>query len=202
MNDVTYIADFLATKAERPAAQNLGIGDTVENDILRMHRYTGSITLWDLTNAGKRGRKVTRLSVSASFDSRVDRRLTLEQAARSIEGLRCFDDAKLELEEIDGLDISTYQDRGVDVIPAGFKTIRIKTARLSLEVGYNDFSVEDTTDLSNCPTCIPEGQRKMIPAFYRWVSENFDRIPAMSYHEILSAMSAQGIRYYDYCAMD
>jgi hypothetical protein len=211
---VIHIADYLATKALKTDAQEspltavdepLRIGTTMERGSLRVHRYRDVFELSDLTNAGKRGRKVRRFSVSAAFRSGVDRDAVLEHVAGFLKDLSSFESAEQAINDHlrvhpGSLDLGFGELRGVDVTPAGFKTVKVETARLSLEVGYRSFSVKDLQDPINCPTCIPGDARKtLIPVFYQWVSDNLARIESMSYREVLREMAALDVDYHDYC---
>lgn len=205
---VIHIADYLAAKkAVQTVAvdEPLRVGVTLERGTLRVHRLRDLFQLWDLTNAGKRGRKVRTLSVSPAFRAGIDREEVMEQMARRLATLASFEVAELAvhgflIEHPAALDVSDGELRGVDVTPGGFKPIKVETVRLSLEVGYRSFSVKDLNDPHNRPTCVPGDARKvLIPVFYRWVSDNITRLESMSYREVLREMMAMGIDYHDYC---
>lgn len=208
----------IANAAEREAAQaatpvavatRLAVGCTLENGTLRTHRFRDHLVLWDLTNAGKRGKKVSKLNLQPSFKmSAAHRDAVLEQISILLENLQSYEVAAAVLSQLAAasktIDLSTTEERGVDVIPASFKTITIKTDTLELTASYADFTVRCLKDRHNLPTTMPaiKNGKKSVQQFYTWVSANQERIKTMSYHEVQLAMREQGIRYHSYCAMD
>lgn len=208
---VTNLADREAQAAglSMRVATHLAVGCTFDSGNLRTHRYRDNLVLWDLTNAGKRGKKVTKLNVSPSYTlNSVQRDAILEQTAAVLEKLQSYQLAASLLAELAAtyktIDLSATELRGVDVAPTSVKPIHIKTEILDLTATYSDFSISCLKDQHNQPTAIPaiSNGKKSIPLFYAWVSANQDRIKTMSYQEVLTAMREQGIRYHDYCAMD
>lgn len=191
------------------------IGQVVENGTFRMRRYRESLVLWDLTNAGKRGKRVERLSVTPSYDpvngfKEPNKRLEfLDRLGLRLEHYSTFNQAVRSLKDLlvdypNSLDMETAFERGVDVMPAGFKELRIESPFASIRVEFKDFSVTNLEDKNNEPTCIPaiRGGIKTIPLFYRWVSDNQDSIKHMKYLDILDQMKKLGVPYHTYCAMD
>lgn len=207
------VTDSAEREAVKPAvggvALQLAIGCTLENGTLRTHRYRDHLVLWDLTHAGKRGKKVTKLTLSPSYTvGATHRDAILEQLALVLEMLRSFEVAAALLSHLAStstvLDLSTSEARGVDVAPASFKPITIRTEILDLTASYTDFSIGCLQDQHNQPTAIPalKHNKKAIAQFYTWVAANQDSIKAMSFREVLDAMAEQGIQYHSYCAMD
>jgi hypothetical protein len=185
------------------SAPRLDVGCTLESGSVRMHRFRDHIVLWDLTNAGKRGRKVSK--VSARITSKItERDEALDMLAQVLAPTTSFEAAEQVITAYGGLvELERYEERGVDVQPAGFETIKISTVKLSLEAGYREFTIRCERDKHNLPTAIPrEGATKSVPQFYRWVAANRDRVETMSFHELLTEMLKLNIKYHQYCAMD
>lgn len=203
----------------KTAGTPLQVGRTIlsDNRMLRIHRYTSSVRITDLTNAGKRGKRcgeITLWDLDYIRDEEVLRDLdgllshladspTYQAAANRIRG---FVTAVEMFHPEIGIPpkIEESELRGVDVTPAGFAPVVIKTRNFDLKSDYNDFSIRSNTDKYNLPACIPasKGGKEDIKVFYRWVSDNRDAIERMTYEEVLSGMRTQGIRYHDYCRMD
>jgi hypothetical protein len=202
------LAERVATRwlEQSKTAAGLAVGQTFENDQWRLHRYADSLKATDLTNAGKRGKKVLTLSISYNARDIPVESLTLEMIMLAKRGSnfarmkQAFDEAQ----EVWSIPVDITQLRGVDVKPAGFAPVEIRGSYVSVEVGYRDFTVKDITDEINDPTCIPaaSGGVKEIPAFFRWVKDNKERISTMKYREVLSVLKDLGVKYHDYCAMD
>ena len=187
----------------------LEVGTTVEIGTLRVHRWADHLTLWDITNAGKRGKKVPCVTVSPHYlVRRSEEQGLLDRVSQMLSSYESFDRAVATLKDLNRdtecLTFSYREERGVDVKPANLPKIEIRTAVLSLTADYRDFHVEDLTDKNNEPTAIPavEGGVKSAEKFYRWVSANRSTVETFTYSEVLNSMRQLGIRYHDYCAVD
>lgn len=196
-----------ARVAARHMTAGLSVGQTLEVGSVRMHRYNNSIHVWDLTNAGKRGKKVQELVIMSG--SYAEEKQRLEGIGKLIDSYGSYSRilATLNdyLEDYPGaIKLEEYTRRGVDVTPGGFKALEIETKHVKITADYNDFSIKNLDDQFNEPTCIPAitGGKKSVPVFYRWVQDNESKIKRMSYPEILKEMGRLGIKYHSYCAMD
>lgn len=197
---------FLATRK----TAKIDLGETVEQGNVRIHRYRPSLVVWDLTNAGKRGAKVERLTIlTARPMPYTEEERFIGNIAMMIDGLGSMGRIVGTLNDYlrdypNDLRMETSYERGVDVMPAGFKVLKIQTDQLELEVGHKEFVVRDKKDTNNEPTCIPtsKGGLAGIPAFYRWVRDNEASIRHMSFQDMMEQMSKLGVRYHYYCAMD
>jgi len=190
----------------------LSVGETFENDAFRASRGAISIRIWDLTNAGKRGKKVDSITIyDLDYADKVEDwspKKSFDQLTR----LKSYREAKswafslLEYLEGEGalVNIEQTQSRGVDVEPPGFKPIKIKTPSLYIDADYNNFTVRNLDDDYNEPTCIPaiNGGKKDVKLFYRWVSDNESKIRGMNFSNVTEAMRKNGIKYHYYCAVD
>ena len=189
-------------------------GHTWENEKVRVHRFRPSYHIWDLTNAGKRGKKVRKLSF---FDLDMVRDETvksnIEKFAKGIEKVRDYDQALKWVQIIinDARQRKSSQpqmqetdERGTDVAPAGFKPLRIMGKGVSIDSDYKSFQVQNVADKANLETCIPaiKGGQQDIKVFYRWVSDNLDKVKQMDFQQVLKEMSKLGIKYHQFCAVD
>ena len=197
----------VATSTVSAVATRLAVGCTFENGTLRTHRYRDLFVVWDLTNAGKRGKKVAQLTLSPAYvgtaaqrDSILDQMgLWLEQQQSYAVALAALTFAATSTEL---LDLHTNEVRGVDVAPPAFKTITIETPILKLEASYKNFSIHCLIDKHNHPGAAPRAKKasKAISQFYAWVSANQSHIETLSFRDVLSAMDELGIDYHSYCA--
>jgi len=191
----------------------LMVGETFENDAFRAQRGMSTLRITDLTNAGKRGKKVEEIALynldyADDFDGwNRDVSFGNLKKERTYAGARSWAESLYEfLKEDNGIPVGMekHTKRGIDVTPGGFKPIKIRTKYIRVDAGYDRFSVEDLVDQNNLPTCIPrfDGGKRDIKVFYRWVKDNEARIRNMTYSEVLSEMRKNGIQYHSYCAMD
>jgi hypothetical protein len=207
---ITNVSDRVAAQVSQGGvALRLAVGCTVVNGTLRTHRYRDHLVLWDLTNAGKRGKSVAKLNLEPSYTlSAAHRDAVMEQIALMLESLQSYGIAAAVLGELAAASkqfvLRQTEERGVDVAPATFAPITIKTEILDLVASYDDFTVRCLTDKHNLPTAIPgiRGSKKSVQKFYTWVAANLASIEKMSYREVLAGMLKEGIRYHGFCAMD
>ncbi len=204
---VENMSKLTATRVAARFLEALDVGKTFENEKWRIHRFRPSIRITDLTNAGKRGKKVREITLydldyAPNFPVESIAMELVMHARRGANFDRMLQVAK-EAEEI-GAKLDVRDLRGVDVTPGGFEELTVKGQGVLVEVGYQDFKIVNTDDTYNLSTCIPaiKGGKKSIPAFYRWVKDNQDKIRTMSFVEVVRAMKDEGIKYYQYCAMD
>lgn len=185
----------------------LRMGDTTESDKWRMHRYASSVQITDLTNAGKRGKKVMQYSlydldyqhivdpneIADEFEELVTKNVSPAQMERA-----------LKARKDQGIKYDEQQLRGVDVTPAGFKPVVIDGDHVFIEAEYGSFRVKDKDDVNNEPTCIPaiKGGKRSIPQFYRWVKDNERKLKSMTFYQVLMGMRKEKIEYHQFCAMD
>lgn len=187
-------------------AEDLNIGETFENEAWRIHRYRPSIKITELANAGKRGKQVRQIDLyDLDYGNLPVEGMAAEMVMLAKRGAN-FDrmlQAAKEHEEL-GAKLQVTTLRGVDVVPGGFKPIKINGKYVEIESGYNNFVVRDKVDQNNLPTCIPatKGGKKSIFAFYRWVKDNQSAIANMTFRDVLAAMRDNGIENHQYCAMD
>jgi len=196
-----------ASNDNRHDPEDFRMGETKEVKGWRIHRYADSIKVTELANAGKRGKTVGIVTVY-NFRSRLNpmESNALEfvmWANRGADMAKMIDIAN-EQSKLFNATVEVQYVKGIEVTPAGFKTIKIHTERLYLEASYSDFTIRDVTDHHNVPTAIPaiSGGKKSIPALYRWVQANEAAIKGMRFYELLEAIRAEGIKYHQYCAID
>lgn len=181
------------------------VGKTDENESIRWHRYAPSTRVWDLTNAGRRGKIVDVFSLygydwrgGPEAAERVDEfvgnlpKMDFQQALK----------AARELEK-DGIGrVETSHEKGILVDPPGFKSFTMEALGFTLSMHPRDgYSVLDKSDLDNMPACYNRGKSD-VKRFYRWVQENMHKIRRMSYQELLRAMSQEDFDFHSYCRMD
>jgi len=206
----SMVSSELASRVASRHVRALDLGKTFENESWRIHRFAHALHITDLTNAGKRGKKVEKLSL---YEKSISRNIPWESIAMefvmnakrgaNLAKMKQVADEQIEVfGSLVGLQI--HIERGVDVMPGGFEPIIVDGEFVRIEAGYTDFLVKDKVDKNNEPTCIPaiKGGKKSIPAFYRWVQDNKSKLSGKKYYEVLRDMKDMGIEYHDYCAMD
>jgi len=177
-------------------------GESVEKGSIRIHRYDRDIAVWDLTNAGKRGKTVNSFVLYDIFRSgnELDLMEELEKATSFEQALKI---AKKYVDKDENIKLYERTHKGIEISPADFKPISIEGKDVFIKADYDSFRVRDRSDI-NEETCIPaiKGGKADIKVFYRWVKDNQEKIKKMNFNQIVSEMHKEGIRYHRYCALD
>lgn len=203
-------AKRLLALSNKIAKISIGHDFESEKSMIRAHRFMNSLKVWDLSNAGKRGKKVDSFTIMINEDNDIEVK-ALEEISKKAEKAKHFIELKLEAISIvdDALDndvqIDFYKNnyRGVDIQPAGFKPIKLKGKYVDIEAGYNRFVVRDKQDEYNLPTCMPAANGKRdIKLFYRWLKDNEKKVKNMTFNEIVRELQKNKIKYNQYCSMD
>lgn len=205
---VDRVASRYRVATRRLQAKVMQVGETLEDEktLVRLHMYSGSLHVTDLTFAGKRGKKVD--SFNFDFFYKRDDSEALTAAFRIVDAAlkkgykEALKVAQQQSENLEAVKVFTKQEMGVRVTPAGFKALNVDGEHVYVSVDYKGFSVKDKDDLHNEPTCISRGRQKDVRAFYRWVKDNEAALKRMKFHDVTKMMSAEGIDFHQYCAID
>lgn len=174
-------------------ARGIGLGKTWENAKVRVHRYSNSFHVWDLANAGKRGKKVRKMIILPDTFSTAVEKEWLEQQSRHLvlNASRGYDSIKQYFERLDDTNIVERPERGIDVLPGGTQTIKldwgIGTTEMALEASPLDFSVRSSVKMGGDGKPSFRQDTNYWPAkkgdakrFYAWLSaEGADQIKKM-----------------------
>jgi predicted small metal-binding protein len=198
--------DRIATRVANRYKMALGIGETVELGSVRIHRYAEHIVVTDLTNAGKRGKKCKELTVSGGWKASKDE---MDVVAKMVGHMRDYGKVKETIEKHmkeTGVELTLRETdlRGVDVLPYGFRPLDFHGQHVDVTVSLKDFAVRNIDDQANLPTCIPavKGSPGDIPAFFRWVKDNPDKVQKATYADMLDVLKQLGVHTHQYCAVD
>jgi len=176
----------------------LSVGQGVENDKWRVHRFATSLRVTSLLNAGKRGKKVREFTQSDPPDSFVHK--VLQAAAK---GASEADMRKLFGHPTQpGHGFYETEHRGVDVQPANQRRVQAKGIDFDLGASPRNFSVQQH-DI-NETRCMPPMRAPVTATkkFYAWAVANEKKIPNMTFSQLSRAMQEAGIRWHQYCGMD
>lgn len=182
----------------------LGIGETMETPLWRLHRSPHSLKLTRIANAGKRGKRCEEFCI---YELDLSRRTSLAELAtlqlmglvRNNDPLECVvKQVALIAEEAGSAPVETHSHRGVDVLKAGAK-LSIRTKFVSIEADTLSFCVQCLVDERNEPTAI-SAKRTDAGRFFNWA--RLRDFGELRYREVLAAMRTEGIGYHDYCAID
>lgn len=181
----------------------LGVGETFENDLWRVHRFAHAIKVTHLENAGLKGKQCVEMTLyserpgDAPMESQAMEFVMLAKRKESLSRMnQAMEEAKAA-----GFDVHKNIYKGVDVKPGNFQKLFIRGAMVTIEADYDGFIIHDIVDENNEPKCIARGKRS-VGQFYRWVKTNARKLQSMSLEQISTAMRDAGIDHRYYCAMD
>jgi uncharacterized protein (UPF0212 family) len=189
------------------------VGKTIETENLRIHRFRPAIQVTDLTNAGKRGKNVSILSIYDLDRIVKDEQIGEKEVDEFSENLikaRNYNEAvglakqfiaDMRAKHQGRVDMDEYTQKGIDVKPKDFGEIIINGKHIHVRAEYEGFSIRDLDDKNNEPTCI-QTNKTSVKSFYKWVSENKEKIEKMTMGDIMEELRKNKIDYHYYCAMD
>lgn len=197
------------------SASALAVGQTVENSALRIHRYNSSIRVWDLTNAGKRGKTVDGFAlydldyVSGTPEGEAEIKKLTALLPRLTFYAKAVKAAQEMLERANGargiglVKMEFSKSRGVDIDPLMTEKVIVKGPHMSVGITANDFVIRDLTDMHNEPVMIP-GRRRATSTklLYSWALANRSNIPSMTYPQLRKVMEGLGVVYHEFMAVD
>lgn len=186
-------------------------GKTIESGTVRVHRFADHFRVTDLTNAGKRGKRVRSASFAPTFYFKGDHGAWLENMAGILPSLDSFDAVKRLVADVRAdypleVTFDESEQRGVDVAPAGAQTIRLVTAGgLEITASAGGFMVKSTQVLGGSkghkqdtlywPAGTKTAQRASSAAFFAWLRSNLSTVEAMTIGELRAQWEALGVGY-------
>jgi hypothetical protein len=196
------------SRGSRRHGNVLGVGHGVFTNRLKLHRFSDSLRVTDLTNAGKRGKKVREMTVEAgTLDSaRTDE--ILRRAAEHILDMD-YDQAKAALTAPSKkLQVHERELRGIDVEPSATTFRLSKTfpdgTILSIESSPYAFQVRNSTVIS-APGKAAHGLRqdtsywprrkKDGQIFYDWLKTHLHAGGHMTMSELRHLWDELGVQY-------
>lgn len=185
-------------------------GKTMENGQIRWHTYRSGVRVWDLADAGKRGKKVQGFALyDIDYISDDEIQTKADQFAfrlRTLDFSKAKQFAAALVKEAQGKGeyspkIHDFEEKAVDVAPAGFKPFEKATPEFEITSTWTEYSVRDRSDRYNLPACYNTGKRD-VKRFFRWITDNWGRIKNLTYRELTDKMSQEGFKFRSYCRMD
>lgn len=196
----------LIKKLQRATGKPISVGEVIDNGRIRARRLADWVKVHDLTNAGKRGKKVDYFNLGSQSHLDDLAKAILDYVSSSLhtadyqQALRV---AKSVLGLSYRLELDERSIKGVRVDPSGMDPVEIVGPKVKVRAEPQSFSVKDMTDRTNEPTAIPrKRKRTSTKKFYQWARQNESRIPKMSFNDVLNEMEKMGIDYHYYLAVD
>lgn len=190
------------------AATALEIGETRDSGTLRIHRFRCNVVIWDIANAGKRGKKVRKASFSlAKAASYQEESEWTGRISFALAQYASFDCALAYISDLivsfpDEIHVFQTELRGIDVPTSGFEKQTVTGKRVRVEVGFDTFCIEDLEDTANEPTIIQLGGRANHAKFVEWFKQSRKALVTMDFDGVITSLRANEIEFHQYFAMD
>lgn len=197
-----------------------------ENGAIRVHRFKYGIKVWDLTNAGRRGKMVDHFyfpterwgifEVLANAYTSSLKNSNYQQALANANKIRDLMDGfsdtirtymtpelRRQVGSFSIPEISEYQEKGVRIDPPGKDTIEVRGRGMSGRIEYQDFFFKDLTDRHNEPAIMPrKRKRSATKKLYNWAVKNQDKLSRMTFNEVTSLLENMKIDYHYWLMTD
>lgn len=186
----------------------LGVGQSFLTDHLKLHRFSDSLRITDLTNAGKRGKKVREMTVQAGTLDSTRSDAVLRRAAEHILDMD-YDQAKAALTAPSKkLQVHERQLRGIDVEP-GATTFKLSKTFpngtiVSIKSSPHAFQIRHSAVIS-APGKVAHGfrqdtlywsrRKKDGQLFYDWLKTHLHAAGQMSLADLRQLWDELGVQY-------
>lgn len=197
--------------AKYVAARGIPLGETADLEGVRIHRYADHFKIWDLTDAGKRGKSVRVMSVMTRYHKREESESWMERLSQVLIDYDDFDKIKGTIQDLmkdypGQIEIHESKERGIDVNPGGTTTLSLKTnTGLEIKAEPLEFHVKHSWPLTNPATGKPNGshqdtsywgrKKKDTQEFYSWLRANLSKANRMTIEEFRQLWDSLNIDY-------
>lgn len=171
----------------------------LEGNIYRLKRLNSSISVEDITDAGKRGKTCTKYSFYTLCDD--------QRGLNGIWGQLPKFSVLNSLDQVSALlTAGTYvllektEYKAVDVKPYGFRKVLKEDDNVEVIADFDHFRVSNKRDTMNEPRIISRGKKTSIKKFYKLAESG--ELDGLDFSEIARKLQQSGIDYHRYCAMD
>jgi hypothetical protein len=189
-------------------AEGIPVGRSWEHGSVLTHRYRDHFRVTDLTNAGKRGKKVKTMAFGLSTGSTSKQDAWLDEVGKALPNMSDYEQVKNYGRFLKQEDPYVYMDeselRGIDVNPGGTTKIHLTTNKgLEITADPLEFLVKSTV-LMRTPkgdgsfkqdTLYSSVSRKDAAPFYNWLKANLSEANKMDIYAMIQTWKDLGVRY-------
>jgi hypothetical protein len=165
----------------------------------RVQRFSTTVRVTDLTNAGKRGKTVNQIAIHGLRNEALgglvataalvlaQKNVPWDRMVKNMEHAAAMQDAEVEKNAL----------RGIDVVPQGKKFVlqgayvHIDADPTSILLGYRHNPMEPLSDYYLCGV----REKRLVRPAFEWLVKNRDRVKRMRFRELYDALQADvGVR--------
>lgn len=202
----------VAARWMQKQARGLGVGQTQTKGSIRVHRYSNSLKIWDLTNAGRRGKKVRVMTLMTTYAYKGDEDKWMQNMSYEALDYGDYDQFRnfvrdLMVDYPDDINMEERQERGIDVMPADIKEIELKWSvgddKLQLKASPLEFRVTSSVMHNRGDdrpgfyqdTLYYNVKKADAAAFYGWLKGNESKVKKMTIMELRDQWRRLGVKY-------
>lgn len=208
----TSLPERVAAKfdALNSRSKSAALGETTERGTVRIHQYMDHFRVWDLTNAGKRGKTVRTMVIAPNIRGNAQD-WVLRMGEHVLVHYDSYDEIKATFTDMlhdkpGEIRITENTLRGVDVIPANIRKIQlkwtVKDTKMELTATPLEFIVKDSWQIEKDGKAIGwqdtltyERTKADAKVFYSWVASNEDAVKKLDINGLKKAMMDLNIRF-------
>jgi hypothetical protein len=210
MQETMTKAATLRLVARYIKAFGIDVGRTLNVGSVRIHRYNEAFLVHDLTNAGKRGKKVKVLSIGLGIGSAQygQRQEWFEMLAKTLPNHETYESLKSYVNSLKQDDPYIYanerEERGIDVEPTGNKITLKTNTGLVIESSPKEFRVLNREPLDHPKTGKPIGFQDTnyydkgtgsAAVFFTWLQANLSKVNALDMNGLRKVWDALDVKY-------
>lgn len=202
----------IVTRVASRYKEALGIGHSAFTDNMKLHRYAESLRVTDMTNAGKRGKKVLEMTITVDTFKRDEADGVLNKVTAAILKANDYVAAKHAVEKLRAedelIEIHEVTLRGVDVEPMG-TTLKLEKKHpdgsiVRITSSPHDFLVNHSQEMHHPKdpsktfrqdTLYSPVKKQDGMQFYAWLKENLAEAGKMTMMQLRQKWDQLGINY-------
>lgn len=203
--------------AQRILAGVIPMGSTFQNEKIRIHRYRDQVRVTDLTNAGKKGKKVPELNISLTYNYTGDQQGWFDRQTEKFKSYATSSSKPyaaiqafikdLQHDYPDDIKMSESEYKGVDIEPYGelfkFKVPFENGSSLTVESSPINSLVRHTAEMTgpngnsfDHDTLYYPDKKKDAAIFYGWMKDNSAKVKTFkSLLDLLEVWKSLGVNY-------
>jgi len=177
-------------------------------DNVRIQRWRDHFRVWDLTNAGKRGKSVEGFVLSTTHYYKGDAAAWMDNMGKVLPEQGDYNAIVRLIKDVqhdypNEIEMSEFKEKGINVLPASSAPIQLETdTGIRIKADPLDFSVVNSVkhmgpkgNSFNQDTLFSPRNKKDALLFYTWLKTNLSKVNKMDMNTLRDTWSSEGVQY-------